>query len=253
MSTARFYDDLAATYHSLYPSWREEITKQAAVLDRMLSRWHGGALNVVDTACGIGTQLIGLAHLGHRLTGTDVSPGAVARAQKECAAAGVTAHLMVADMRALPLQSDTADAVICADNALPHLLTDGDVHAALREARRVLRPAGTALFTTRDYDAALHDRPQSTLPQIYEEQDVRRITFQLWHWRETDAIYDLEHVQVEQAGRDGPWKAVCRTASYRAYTRAQLASLAHAAGFSDVSWHMPDETGYFQPIMVARG
>src|SRR5262245_13469546 len=139
MSTAEFYDGLADTYHALYPDWRNAGLAQAQALHRLLGRWHREAAGVLDVACGIGTQLIGLASLGHRVTGSDISARAVSRARRECAAAGVNAGLLVADMRALPLRDSCADAVICADNALPHLLADNDALAALTEMNRVLR------------------------------------------------------------------------------------------------------------------
>jgi len=62
----------------------------------------GWPADIADIACGIGTQLIGLAGLGHRLLGSDTSLRAVQRARRECAAAGVDAALLVADMRRLP-------------------------------------------------------------------------------------------------------------------------------------------------------
>ena len=43
-----------------------------------------------------------------------------------------------------------------------------------------------------------------------------------------------------------------REASYRAYTSSSLTDLATKAGLQDVTWLAPDETGFFQPVMVAR-
>lgn len=251
MSTERFYDGLAETYHALYPNWLGETRVQGESLHRLLARWYPGSLDIADVACGIGTQLIGLARLGHRLVGADISAGAVRRAARECDAAGVSASLTVADMRALPLDDGCVDAVVCADNALPHLLADDDALAALSEMRRVLRPDGTAIVTTRDYDHVLAGRPTSTPPQVFESDGERLISFQLWTWRPRTDIYDLEHFQVHE--RDGGGVTTHRReASYRAYTRSSLTELATRAGLRDVTWHAPDETGFFQHVMVAH-
>jgi hypothetical protein len=43
---------------------------------------------------------------------------------------------VVADIRALPWADASMDAVICADNAVPHLLTDHDIARASAESRR---------------------------------------------------------------------------------------------------------------------
>ncbi|WP_406086304.1 hypothetical protein [Streptomyces virginiae] len=41
--------------------------------------------------------------------------------------------------------------MVCADNALPHLLTARDVTAGLAETRRVRRPGGLPPLSTRPY------------------------------------------------------------------------------------------------------
>jgi ubiquinone/menaquinone biosynthesis C-methylase UbiE len=251
VSTAQFYDGLADTYHALYADWRNASATQAQALHRLLCRWHREPADIIDVACGIGTQLIGLARLGHRMTGSDISASAVRRAQRECAAAGVHAGLLVADMRDLPLCDSCADAVICADNALPHLLADDDALAALAQMNRVLRPGGTAIVTTRDYDRILADPPASTLPQVFQSEGTRVISFQLWDWHDKTGIYDLEHFQVHETP-DGTRTTERRTATYRAYTRASLTGLATAAGLENINWHMPRESGFFQPVMTAQ-
>lgn len=249
----QFYDDLAETYHALYPDWRGETAAQGESLHALLRRWHPGpgALDIADVACGIGTQLIGLARLGHRLAGTDLSARAVRRAARECALAHVPAVLAVADMRALPLQDRSVHAVVCADNALPHLVADDDAVAALTEMGRVLRPGGTALVTTRDYDRVVVDRPSCTPPQVFRSGGDRIVSFQLWTWRGGTDVYDLEHFQVRD--RDGVDVTTSRRrATYRAYTRSALTDLARRAGLAEVTWHLPADTGFFQPVMVAH-
>lgn len=218
MSTADFYDGLADTYHALYPDWRSAAMAQGEALHRLLGLVHRGPADIADVACGIGTQLVGLASLGHRVLGADISARAVRRARRECAAAGVPAAVVVADIRMLPLAGSCADAVVCADNALPHLLADSDVVAALTEMSRVLRPGGTVIITSRDYDRVLADPPSGTLPQVFTSDVGRIITFQLWTWREKTDIYDLEHFQVHE-GPDGTRSTDRRTAVYRAYAR----------------------------------
>ena len=251
MSTEQFYDALAESYHTLYPDWRREASAQGRSLDRLIGRWHHGAVDVADVACGIGTQVIGLAALGHRVVGSDTSPLAVARAARECAADGVPARFVVADMRALPLDDRCVDVVVCADNALPHLLADDDVLLALAEMRRVLRPGGTAVVTTRDYDRLVLDRPSGTLPQVFESAVERVISLQLWAWRAGTDVYDLEHVQVhEHAG--GRVTTRHLETSYRAYTSEGLAARASAAGLRDIQWHPAVETAFFQPVMTAH-
>src|ERR1700722_15081321 len=92
MSTAQFYDGLTDTYHALYPDWQDATRTQAEALHGLLRRWHQGPVDVVDVACGIGTQLIGLARLGHRLTGLGISVRAVQRGRRGGGGADVRAR-----------------------------------------------------------------------------------------------------------------------------------------------------------------
>lgn len=130
---AHFYDELADDYHLIYSDWDASIRRQG---DALIGQDRA---EVLDCSCGIGTQAIGLALRGHRVTGTDLSPRAAARAAREAARRSLSLRTAAADMRRLPFSDGRFDVVVCANNSLPHLLTEQDVHAALASMRRVLR------------------------------------------------------------------------------------------------------------------
>ena len=234
--TRRFYDRLAADYHRIYADWDASVRRQGEALHRLLG---GERQQVLDCACGIGTQAVGLAALGHAVTGTDLSPAALARV------AGVP--VAAADMRALPFPDATFDAVVCADNSLPHLLTAADVRAALAEMRRVLRTGGRLILSTRDYDEARRTHPAATPPSVHEGPDGRTITFQLWHWHPDGERYDVELFQLRPSLR-----AEVYTTTYWAITRAELSNLTKDAGFHQPTWRPLTDTGFHQPILTAR-
>ncbi|MFE2729024.1 class I SAM-dependent methyltransferase [Kitasatospora sp. NPDC059327] len=248
-SVAHFYDDLADDYHLIYSDWDAGIRRQGDALDALIGQERAA---VLDCSCGIGTQAIGLALHGHRVTGTDISPRAAARAAREAARRSLSLSTAAADMRRFPFADGRFDTVVCADNSLPHLLTEQDVSAALAEMRRVLRPGGLLLISTRPYDDLLCDRPASTPPQVSRAADggERTVSFQLWHWHEDGEHYDLEHFQLLPS--DGEWRVQVRRTTYWALGRNRLAGLAAEAGFVDLQWRMPQETSFFQPLLVAR-
>src|SRR5689334_17051621 len=99
----RFYDDFAAHYHLMFENWEASIARQAAAIGSLLQRdaGLGPGSAVLDCACGIGTQSLGLARLGYRLTGSDLSAAAIGRARSEAASRGLVIPFHVADMRAL--------------------------------------------------------------------------------------------------------------------------------------------------------
>jgi len=83
-STERFYDDLAQWYHLIFEDWNRSIANQGAILGPILEGHTGkDSAYILDCACGIGTQTIGLAQRGHIVVGSDLSRSAVARAAQE--------------------------------------------------------------------------------------------------------------------------------------------------------------------------
>jgi SAM-dependent methyltransferase len=164
-SVAGFYDGLAAEYHLLFADWDASVRRQGEILDRLI----GGQLaqqepkRVLDCSCGIGTQAIGLALRGHRVHGTDLSPAAVERAQREAARLGATLTTEVADLRdlgALDVRDGTFDVVLSCDNAVPHLLTDEDLSRAAAGMYAKLRPDGLLVVSMRDYDQIIAEKPR---------------------------------------------------------------------------------------------
>lgn len=160
--TRRFSDELADDHHLIHADGDGSVRRQGRALDALPGR--AGAA-VLDCSCGIGTPAAGLARHGHEVTGTDLSPRAAARAAREAALREVTLRTAAADMRRLPFPDARFDAVVCADNSLPHLLTAQDVHTALTEMRRVLRPGGRLLLGTRPCDDLLRTGPNRRLPR----------------------------------------------------------------------------------------
>ena len=130
---------------------------QAEVLDRIFAA-HGFGRDsaVLDCACGIGTQALGLAALGYRVTGSDISPGALAEARERARDAGLPLELREADFRRLPeLVGGSYDIVIAMDNALPHLMSSAELAKAVGSIAGVTRPGGLFAASIRDYDALL--------------------------------------------------------------------------------------------------
>lgn len=245
-SVRRFYDELAREYHLIYADWDASIARQAQALDGLIT---GRRRRVLDCACGIGTQSLGLAALGYSVVGTDLSATAVARAIGEAAGRGLRIPFATADLRALPFPDGAFEVVVCADNALPHLLTPQDMHAGLVSIRRVLTDGGMLILSTRPYDELRAEHPSYSPPWRSTTDTGRAITFQLWDWHDDGARYDLEHFMLVPDGDS--WSAVTSRSTYWAITRAELAELVAGAGFVDVTWHEPEDCGFFQPVLTA--
>jgi SAM-dependent methyltransferase len=243
-----FYDDLAADYHLLFRDWWTGATWQGEVIAGLL---HDAGVDppaaVYDCTCGIGTQALPLAARGFRVTGTDLSPAAVERTRTAAAERGIDVELGVADVRALP--PGRFDAIISFDNSLPHLLTDDDLAAAVGSIRGCLAAGGVFLASIRDYDAILRDETSGVMPVRHGSGADRRIVGQAWEWAADRRTVEISMFILRPAG-DG-WSAAVRSVTYRALRRAELTAALEAGGFGEVRWLMSEESGYYQPVVVA--
>ena len=247
--SADFYDDLAAHFHLIFEDWTAAIDAQAEIFDRVIRSAGGAPSTLLDCACGIGTQALGLAARGYRVTATDQSPAAVARGRREAAALGLRIDFAVADLRRLGDAVPAGfDVVLAADNALAHLLVDDDLEAAARQMAAVLRPGGLLVTTIRDYDSLLADRPAVIPPRFFDDPGGRRIVHQVWDWRD-QRIYDL-HLYITTQEATG-WHARHYQGRCRALLRSEVSEAFQQAGFGDGRWLFAEETGYYQPIFVA--
>ena len=245
--TQDFYDRLAPYYHLLYPNWDASSTRQSRGLAHVLTEFgvqRGSPL--LDAACGIGTQTLGLAQLGYNVTASDLSPGAVARARDEARARGLAIAFAVADLRYLSRAfTDRFAAVVACDNAIPHLLSDDEIRVAFAECRRVLRPNGVLLVSVRDYAAIERRTPDH---HSYGTRSVGDHTYtaeQVWRWDGDQ--YDLTLRLTEERPNEPPIVHEFES-RYYAVTLATLERLLREAGFEAVARR--DEY-FFQPLVVA--
>jgi glycine/sarcosine N-methyltransferase len=244
-----FYDDLAESYHLMFENWDHSIARQAAILGPILEQYTGKvSAYVLDCACGIGTQSIGLAQRGHRLVGSDLSRSAVARAACEAQARDLDIRFQVADIRSLSsIPENGFDAVLVADNALPHLLSQPDLERATVEIAGKLKDSGVLVATLRDYDHLLSVRPTMQEPAFYEQDRKRRFVHQVWQWQGEQ--YGL-HVYLTLETESG-WRVKHFASVYRALRRSDLNQALQAAGFTDIRWLEPGTSSFYQPIVIA--
>ncbi len=249
--TAGFYDSLAEQFDLIFENWDASMKRQASALGALLEReLSSDRLRILDCACGIGTQALGLAARGHSVTGTDLSAAAVARARREASQRGLSLDFGVADMRDLSAVAGSGfDVVLAADNALPHMVSDCDLQQAARSIACKLKPGGLFVASIRDYDQAVLQRPAIQGPAFFTDGGLRRIVHQVWDW--TEAREYTLHLYITRETEAG-WECSHYTSRYRALLRSELAGILSSAGFGDIRWLMPEESRYYQPIALAR-
>ena len=250
METFRFYNELADVYHLIYADWEQSMARQASVLDSIIREHLGaGTRSVLDASCGIGTQSLGLAQKGYVVTGSDISPLAIERAQREAEKRNLRITFRVADMRRYDeARTGQFDVVLSADNSIPHLLTDQDIRTAFQALFRCTRAGGLVLISVRDY--ACEDRtPVQLRPYgVRRTAEGRVIVLQLWEFEESTGLYDLSMYFVVEP-RDGPRHVIASKTRYYAVPITTLCGLLEEAGFANVE-RIDDR--FFQPVLAGR-
>ena len=103
------------------------------------------------------------------------------------------------------------------------------------------------MASIRDYDALLMSKPPYSPPYIHKSDKGQRVSFQTWDWEGDNyklvqyIIDDNETLQIS--------KFACE---YRATGREEITNLLLLGGCREVNWLYPEDTGFYQPIVVAK-
>jgi SAM-dependent methyltransferase len=239
-----FYDDLSPFYHLLYEDWDGAIGRQSAALDEIVvHRWGRSDGLMLDVAAGIGTQALGFTARGYHVLASDLSAAAVRRACRESVSRGLRLSCVAADFSLLPYRSQAASLLISADNSLPHLLTDEDILAALREYYRCLRPGGGMLLTLRDYGPPPPTGTVETRPYGWRQWgDTQYFVSQEWRWEGTQ--YEL---RITAAPEPGAPPVHTFAGRYYAIRVPALLQLCASVGFIDLERR---DGSFYQPVIL---
>ena len=127
------------------------------------------------------------------------------------------------------------------------MLTREALESAIRSITGRIRDDGIFVASIRDYDALLQDKPPYSPPYIHKTDKGQRVSFQTWEWN--GDRYRLIQYIVDDQDQLQVSKFVCE---YRATRREEMTELLMANGCREVVWLFPEETGFYQPIVVAR-
>lgn len=140
------YRALALVY-----DWTETI--ETALAAARLTADLGARLGLapgrlLDLGCGTGTFAIEMTLAGWAVTGVDLSPAMIGRAEGKAAGLGDRApRFLTGDLRAIPV-TGPFEVVTCFDAGLNHLTEPGDLSLAFEAIRRVIAPGGLLIADT---------------------------------------------------------------------------------------------------------
>lgn len=135
IQSQRLYDRVAPSYDTVF----ERAILAESRLTALVRQCTEGK-RVLDLACGNGRWLSRLGACDY--TGLDLNERMLDEARRHCP----EATFLCGDMTDLPFEDDAFDVVISLFGAMGHLPPEGQ-RRMIREARRVLRSDGIAIFT----------------------------------------------------------------------------------------------------------
>lgn len=244
-----FYDDMATQYDMLFQDWNESSKKHANILDKIFNSYgYHKNISILDCACGIGTQAIGLSKLGYNVTASDLSENELKEAQKRSETNEVSITFKQANFCKLSDYFSTQfDIIIAMDNALPHMLTKESLHCAIESIYKQTKEGGIFVASIRDYDKLLDEKPSSSTPYIYKTEKGQKVSFQTWEWLGDNYKFIQYIIDDEDSLKISKFNC-----EYRAVKRQEMKDHLIECGFKKVEFLFPQETGFYQPIFVAK-
>jgi SAM-dependent methyltransferase len=249
--TESFYNALAPYYKYIYLSWDDSVKRQATALSSVICEFVGkNAQTVLDVACGVGTQSIGLAKMGYQVTASDISSREIEQAKTEAARHNVEIKFQVADMsQAWEVYQRQFDVVIACDNSVPHLLTNEEILQAFKQFYECTKPEGGCIITVRDYAQLQKKAHQKEMyPRLVHSLENKQIVmFDVWNFYDANH-YEITIYLIEDAGGSDVKVKAIRGGKYYCVEIPVLERLFQKAGFREVTT-LQDR--YFQPLLVA--
>lgn len=242
-----FYDQLSPYYKYIFQDWNASIERHAGILDGVIREYFGDGIHtILDAACGIGTQTIGLAQKGYQLTASDISAGELEKAHLEAAARNLNIDFHLADMRIIGRTFQTRfDLVIACDNAIPHLLSDAEILQAFRQFYQVTSDTGGCIISVRDYESMERGGRKLHPRQVHEIPEGKIIVFDCWEF--DGDFYDITMYIVADTGQPVAETRVIRGGRYYCVSIPILDKLMKEAGFRHV---ITLRERYFQPLLI---
>ncbi len=161
----RYWNERAAGFdaqgdHAIHSADEREAWQR--LIDRLAP--PGQTLDVLDVGCGTGFLALLFAERGHRVSGSDLAPAMIARAQEKARAAGLSATFVVGDAESPDFPAESFDLVVSRHLfwTLPH------PEQALAEWVRLLRPGGRVAIVDGEWRLHSDTAGQATTGGTYD-------------------------------------------------------------------------------------
>lgn len=170
------YDKLATIY-DYFVNWNDRLAYELPFLEQHLNTLGDTPANirVMDTACGTGHHAIALANVGFQMAGSDLFPQMVSLADANARAADAKVVFRTARFGKINETFDQPggfDAVLCLGNSLPHVTSQADLAATLKDFSDLLRSNGMIILQMRNFDLVMGQKKRWMEPQSVKDGNL---------------------------------------------------------------------------------
>ncbi len=165
------FDLYAAYYDLLYED--KGYDDEAQFVARLIREHAPQARSILELGCGTGKHALALARQGFSLTGVDISPGMVDRANARLSGAklppDVRVRFDIGDVRTVRFDQ-TFTAVVSLFHVMSYQVTNGDLIETIRTAANHLSAGGVFIFDCWYGPAVLASRPEVRVKRCENSQ-----------------------------------------------------------------------------------
>jgi SAM-dependent methyltransferase len=158
-------------------------------LEAALARHGVVSGRALDQGTGPGTQAIALAERGFTVTATDVSPAALAYAERKAKAHGVAVTFVEDDVLATRL-AEPFDLIF--DRGCFHVIEPGQRAGYVESLYRLLKPSGWLFLKTFS-----HHQPGTEGPHRFSPDDIRRLFGDRERFEVAETLPTVYHGQLD--------------------------------------------------------
>jgi SAM-dependent methyltransferase len=190
-----FGSEYANAYDNLYKD--KNYSEECGLIDRLFQSYgHGTVRSVLDLGCGTGNHVLALAEKGYNVVGVDRSARMLDAARRKVSNQRLSGEPVFyeGDIRSFRVE-ESFDATLMMFAVLGYQLENRDVLAALRNARRHVKPDGILILDVWYGPAVLSEGPSDRVKSIVTNEgqilrmasgrvDVQRhlckVSYHLW-------------------------------------------------------------------------
>lgn len=236
---------------ALTPNWDTEAAELKEVIGEARGR------KVLDCSCGWGAQTIALAKMGWQVTAADISESNMALARRDAQQEGVTVDFQVCDMRRLGERFHQEFDWVVSCNALYEIISDVEIHQALRGIFEALKPGGKAYFRLKDMDfLADEERPRHWVRREWQIPNGRVFEMNDWEYISQDEVitYDVFLREDENFGLSefGRWTSETIGSVHKILRKTQFEGFLREAGFEPVDFLLPPHPWMNYRVVATR-